>query len=160
MADITVEPSTLQLALTQQAITLPGATHNQSVSTLALALTLPPATIVCSFPGISRKPSQNFSDEKSDQAVLIADVASGYPSLNKQFTFDPRTFSFEMPGVSEADKLAIMAFYETHKDIPFPWYNAQDKTWYEVVFVSKPGCRLGGRGDLWRITLILRQSSP
>ncbi len=62
------------------------------------------------FPDIDRKPSQIFSDEKSSQAVLIADVASGYPLLNKLFTFDPRTFSFEMPCVPEVDKLEIMAF--------------------------------------------------
>lgn len=160
MADITVTPDTFELALTQHAVTLPGATHIQYVSTLNLALTLPSPTMVISFPGISRKPSQIFSDEKSPQAVLIGDTASGYPVLNKQFTFDPRTFSFELPGVIEADKLVIMAFYETHKDIPFPWYNSQDKTWHEVVFISKPGCRLDGRGDLWRITLMLRQSSP
>lgn len=137
MADITVTPDTFELALTQQAV-----------------------KTVCSFPGISRKPSQVFSDEPSDKAVLIEDAASGYPVLIKLFTFDPRTLIFELPGVSEADKLTVMAFYETHKDIPFPWYNYQDKTWYEVVFVNKPRCRLDGRGDLWRITLNLRQSTP
>ena len=111
------------------------------------------------FPDISRKPNQNFSDEPSDEAVLVADAASGYPLLNKLFTFDPRTFSFEMPCVSEVNKLDIMEFYENNKEVPFYWYNKQNKTQYEVVFVSKPGCRLEGRGDLWRITLVLIQSS-
>lgn len=112
------------------------------------------------FPDISRKPNLNFSDEPSDEAVLIADVASGYPLLNKLFTFDPRTFSFEMPCVPEANKLEIMEFYDNNKDVPFYWYNKQDKTQYEVVFISKPGCRLDGRGDLWRISFELRQSTP
>jgi len=111
------------------------------------------------FPDIERKPDLNFSDEKSDQAVLIADVASGYPVLNKLFTFDPRTFSFEMPSVPEVDKLEIMQFYEDNKEVPFYWLNKQDNTQYEVVFISKPTCRLDGRGDLWRIGLSLRQSS-
>ena len=126
---------------------------------LTLGLLLNAPTMVSSFPGISRKPSQTFSDEPSDQAVVIGEAASGYPVLNKLFTFDPRTFSFELPGVLEADKLVVMAFYEDHKDIPFPWYNNQDHTWFEVVFVSKPRCRLDGRGDLWRIQLNLRQTS-
>lgn len=112
------------------------------------------------FPVISRKPSQVFSDEQSDKAVLVGDMASGYPLINKLFTFDPRTFSFEMPCVPEADKQEIMAFYENNKDVPFYWLNKQDNMTYEVAFVSKPGCRLDGRGDLWRITLSLRQTTP
>lgn len=111
------------------------------------------------FPYNVRSPNLNFSDEKSDQAVLIGDYASGYPLLNKLFTFDPRTFSFEMPAVPDADKQEIMTFYENNKDVAFYWTNKQDKTQYEVVFVSKPGCHLDGLGDLWRITLTLRQSS-
>ena len=111
------------------------------------------------FPYNVRSPNLNFSDEPSDKAVLIADVASGYPLIIKLFTFDPRTFSTELPAVPEADKLEIMTFYEDNKDVPFYWTNKQDKTQYEVVFISKPGCRLDGRKDLWRITLNLRQTS-
>lgn len=127
-------------------------------ATLTIKAILHAPRMVSSFPIIGRKPSQTFSDEFSKEAVLVGDAASGYPVLNKQFTFDPRTFSFDLPGVSEADKLTVMAFYETHKDITFPWYNDQDKTWYEVAFVSKPRCRLDGRGDIWRISLGLRQN--
>jgi len=112
------------------------------------------------FPDISRKPNQNFSDEPSDDAVLVGSTASGYPALNKLFTFDPRTFSFEMPCVPNADKLWIMEFYEDNKEVPFYWLNKQDKVTYEIIFISKPECRLDGRGDLWRIKLMLRQSSP
>ena len=112
------------------------------------------------FPYNLRSPNLVFSDEKSTEAVLFADTASGYPVLNKQFTFDPRTFSFELPCVPEEDKQEIMTFYENNKDVPFYWTNKQDKTQYEVVFAGRPGCRLDGRGDLWRITLNLRQNSP
>lgn len=157
MADVTVTPSTLALSLTQHT---PGLSLTVFPSTLELALSLPSSRAIYSFPFITRKPSLNFSDEKSTEAVLIADMASGYPLLNKLFTFDPRTFSFELPCVPEADKKLIMAFYENHKDVPFPWLNDQDGTEYEVVFVSRPGCRLDGRGDLWNITLNLRQSTP
>lgn len=113
------------------------------------------------FPYNIRSPNQEgFSDESSDQAVLIGDMSSGYPLLNKLFTFDPRTFSFELPCVPEADKQEIMEFYENNKDVPFYWFNTQDRKQYEVVFVNKPGCKLDGRRDLWRIVLSLRQSSP
>jgi len=158
MADITVTPEAFNLAVIIEAPSLPGADHISAVSTLALVVTLPAPTIVISFPIISRKPSQVFSDELSDDAVLIGKTASGYPVLNKVVTFDARTFIFEMPSVPEADKLIIMAFYEVHKDKAFPWYN-EDHAWHEVVFIGKPRCRLDGRGDLWRITLMLRQSS-
>ena len=111
------------------------------------------------FPYVVRDPNLNFSDEKSDKAVLIADTASGYPVVNKLFTFDARTFGFEMPCVLEADKLEIMQFYEDNKDVPFYWLNKQNKTRYEVVFVNKPGCKLEGRGDLWRMNFVFRQAS-
>ena len=112
------------------------------------------------FPHIVRDPNLNFSDEKSDKAVLIGDTASGYPVLNKLFTFDPRDFGLELPCVPDADKQEIMTFYEDNKDVPFYLINKQDKTRYEVVFVSKPTCRLEGRGDLWRMGFSFRQSSP
>lgn len=160
MASVTVTPDTLELALTQQPVTLPGATHVQYASAFALALTLPAPKTVCSFPIISRKPSQVFSDELSDKAVLVKEVASGYPQLNKLFTFDARTFIFDMPAVPEADKVTIMAFYEAHKDEAFPWYNKQVHEWFEVVFIRRPGCKLQGRGDLWNLRIMLRQNSP
>lgn len=160
MADMTITPAALELALTQQAITLPGVDHTSAVSTLALALTLPTPKIIISFPGLSRKPGQVFSDEPSSKAVQVGDVASGYSVLNKLVTFDPRNFVFELPSVVEADKLTVMGFYKANKDKVFPWYNYQDKTWYDVIFVTRPLCRLDGRGDLWTITLHLRQDSP
>lgn len=112
------------------------------------------------FPHEIRSPNLIFSDEKSDKAVLVGEMASGYPALNKLFTFDARDFNFAMPCVTDTDKQEIVTFYEDNKEIPFYWFNKQDKTTYEVVFISKPGCRLEGRGDLWRIVLNLRQSSP
>lgn len=160
MADVTVEPSTLELALTQQAMSLPGATHTSFVSTFALALTRPPSRAICSFPVISRKPSHAFSDEPTGKAVLIGNVASGYPVLNKLFTFDPRTFTPELRFVPEADKQIIMQFYESHKDVTFPWYNDQDHTEHEVAFASKPRCRIDGRRDRWRISLNLLKCAP
>lgn len=158
MADCTVTPSALELALAQQA---PDLSVTAYPSTLSLALSIQSSRATCSFPTISRKPSHNFFDEKSTEAVLLADTESGYSLLNKLFTFDPRTFKFELPCVSDADKKLIMAFYENHKDVPFPWINDQDgNTEYTVVFVGRPGCRLDGRGDLWKITVTLRQSEP
>lgn len=111
------------------------------------------------YPTLSRKPSQVFSDEKDPNTVLVGSTASGYSHLNKLFTFDSRTFTFDLIGVIEADKLTVMAFYEANKEIPFYWYNFQDKGTYEVCFVSRPSCRLDGRGDLWRIGHVLRQTS-
>lgn len=160
MADITVTPDTFELALTLEEITLPGAQHNQPVLTQRLALALYPPLIIISFPGLSRGPSHAFTDEPDGRAVIVGSTASGYPVLNKQSTFAPRTFTPELRSVIEADKLTVMAFYKTHKDIPFPWYNKQDSLTYEVAFVNRPRCRMDGRKDLWRIQLTLRQTSP
>lgn len=129
-------------------------------STIAIVARIYAPTCSSSFPIIRRKPSHTFSAEPSTEAVLIGDYASGYPLQNKQFTFDPTTFTPELRSVAEADKLIVMAFYKAHKDIPFPWYNDQDDTWYEVIFISRPRCRLDGRKDLWRINLNLLQSEP
>jgi len=112
------------------------------------------------FPTLSRKPSHAFSDEPDDNAVLVASTASGYPVLNKLFTFDGRTFTPELRSTPEADKLAVMAFYEANKDLPFYYPNVQDSTTYTVIFLSKPTCRIDGRIDLWRIQLNLKQCSP
>lgn len=113
------------------------------------------------FPDILRKPEQEgFSDEPTGKAVLVGDMASGYPLLNKLFTFDPRIIGFELRAVTDANKLTLMQFYEDNKDKPFYWFNDQSKTTMEVCFVSKPRCRLDGRGDLWRIIIELGKTSP
>lgn len=112
------------------------------------------------FPVISRAPDFTLRDEQSDKAVLIASTGSGFPHLNKLFTFDPRLFSFALPCVPEVEKLEVMTFYENNKDIPFYWLNRQDGVRYEVIFAGKPDCRIDGRRDLWKITLNLLQSSP
>lgn len=109
------------------------------------------------FPILSRKPARTgFSDEQTGKAVLVADMASGYPILNKLFTFDPRTIKFDLRSLSNADKLTVIAFYEVNKDIIFLWTNVQDTTQYEACFIIQPKIRLDGRDDLWCITLELR----
>jgi len=158
MADMTVFPETLELVVEQHTPVLPGADHIEAMATQELILTQFAPTAISSFPGLSRGLSHNFSDEKSDDAVLVHSTASGYPVLNKLFTFDGRTFTPELRSVIEADKLTVMAFYEINKAKEFPWYNEQDATWYTVCFINKPKCRLDGRKDLWRIQLNLLQT--
>lgn len=114
------------------------------------------------FPHTLHSPRResSFSDEKSDEAVLVASYASGYPLMNKQFTFDPRTFGFEMRHVTDANKSTFVAFYEANKDVPFYWTNEQDDVQYEVAFVGKPSCRLDDQKDFWRIRFEFIQTSP
>lgn len=113
------------------------------------------------FPNIERKPEQRgFSVEPTGEAVLIGSVASGYPLLNKLFTYDPEIIKFELPAVIDADKITVMQFYNDNKDVPFYWYNDQARETIEVCFYSQPKCRLDGRRDLWRITIELIQVSP
>jgi len=113
------------------------------------------------FPTLSSSPNiKGFVEELSDEAVRIASTASGYPVLNKLFTFDPRTWKFALYCVSQTDKSAVITFYEANKDVPFNWKNGQDGETYEVIFMSKPACQLEDCKDLWLINLILRQNSP
>ena len=111
------------------------------------------------WPILSRKISHTFADEKNPDTVLVGSTGSGYPHLNKLFTFDARTFPFEMRSTPEADKLLIFAFYEANKEVPFYWPNPQDSTTYEVCFTKPPRCRIDGRIDLWRILIELKQTS-
>lgn len=112
------------------------------------------------FPHTIHSPSdKRFRDEKSNEAVLIADTASGYPLINKLFTFDPVTFFRVLRFVSQTNKLAIMNFYEDNKDVPFYWTNEQDDIQYEVAFVNRPDCVSDGEKRLWRITYVVRQTS-
>ena len=111
------------------------------------------------YPTLSRKPSHVFSDEPDPDAILVASTGSGYPHLNKLFTFDARTFTFELRSTPNADKLTVFTFYDANKEIPFYWLNVQDDVTYEVAFMSRPRCRMDGRKDLWRIGHVLRQTS-
>jgi len=160
MADITVYPDTFELALTLETPTLPGATHTEYPATFELELSLKTPAVVCPFPRITRTPNLNFRAEPTDEGILIGSTASGYPVVNKTATFAPIDFEHEMPCVPDADKILIMDFYEANKDNSFPWYNAQDEMVYEIIFVSKPKCRLAGRGDLWNMFFHFRQAEP
>lgn len=112
------------------------------------------------FPAIVRGPSRTFSAEPSGKAVLVGNVASGYPVLNVLSTFEPDTFTVELRSVPNANKLTVMGFYRTHKGVPFYWWNNQDDTTHEVCFAQAPRCRMDGRKDLWRIQITFLQTAP
>lgn len=116
---------------------------------------------MATFPELSRSPgARGFSEELSDEAVAIGTKASGLPVVNKLFTFDPKTWKYTLYSVSQADKESIITFYNTYKDVPFDWTNAQNEETYEVIFGAKPDCQLDGLKTIWRIQLILIQYSP
>ena len=113
------------------------------------------------FLNIGRKPdAEGFVREPAGGAVVIGETASGYPVLNKLFTFEPDIIEFELRGVIDPDMQTVMDFYEDNKDVPFYWYDDQGKKTYEVCFAGKPGCRLDGCVDLWRITIKFKQTNP
>jgi len=160
MADITVTPSTLELSLTIESVTLPGAEHIEYPSTLALDLQVKSPKLLCQFPILTRDPNLNFRDEPSAGSVLLGETGSGYPVLNKINTFNGRDIEFDMPSVPDADKVQYIAFYEANKDTYFPWYNKQDGVTYNVIFAERPRCRLAdGIGDTWNMTFHFIQVS-
>lgn len=113
------------------------------------------------FPYELHAPSrEGFRDEPSDEAMLIGSYASGYPLLNKQFTFAPRTFEFEKRHVSQATKETYMAFYKANKDVAFYWTNEQEGVQHEIAFARKPRCRIDGDKDEWRISFEFIQTTP
>ena len=101
---------------------------------------------------------EGFTDEYSDEAVVVVNSATGYPYVNEEFIFDPRNFSHVLRDVSQADKLTVETFYRTNKAVSFYWRNEQEDELYEVVFMSKPYCQLDGANDRWKILLNLRQA--
>ena len=113
------------------------------------------------FPNIDRKPETGtFSREPAGGAVLVGETASGYPVLNKLFTFEPDVIKGELPFVADTDKRTVMQFYEDNKDVPFYFYDDQAKETIEVCFTGKPSCRLEETPDMWRITIELKLTSP
>ena len=113
------------------------------------------------FPNIDRKPdAEGYVREPSGGAVQIGETASGYPLLNTLFTFEPDIIEFELRLVADADMRTVLQFYEDNKGVPFYWYDDQAKETIEVCFSRKPGCRLDGTPDLWRISIGLKQTNP
>ncbi len=113
------------------------------------------------FPHTLHAPArEGFSNEPSGEAVLVGSTASGYPVLNKLFTFDGRIITFEKRHVLQANMLTFMAFYEANKEVPFYWTNEQDDIQYEVCFTKPPRCQIDGEKDKWRIGFEFRQYSP
>lgn len=112
------------------------------------------------FPTISRNPGvSGYNFDKSSDAILVANRASGLPVLNKIWTFDPIIFSFKLNLVSDTDKNTIMDFYEANKDVPFYWYNNQDSITYEVIFTRPVRCSLDKIKTRWQISIELQQYS-
>lgn len=114
------------------------------------------------FPTLDRSPDiQGFVDEYSDESIQIGSFASGYPCINKLFTFDPRTWTYTLSYVSQSDKTTLMSFYLANKDVPFYWLNEQEDIVFEVIFVGKPSCRIQDNddNDSWQIGMTLRQSA-
>ena len=111
------------------------------------------------FPTLSTGPKiEGFTDEYSDEAVVVADPSMGYPNINEEFAFNPRNFSYALQLVSQANKEAIEAFYQANKNVTFNWLNEQENVTYEVVFMAKPYCQLDGSKNQWKILLNLRQA--
>lgn len=98
-----------------------------------------------------------FGGDYTDKAVLIGDAASGYPVINKLFTFVPRDFEYELPSVTDAEKAQIDAFYLANMDVPFYWLNPKDKLTYRAIFTAPPKCRPVTTSK-WRISCELRQA--
>ncbi len=111
------------------------------------------------FPIISTGPKiEGFSDEYSDEAVVVADPSMGYPHVNEEFTFDARNFSHVLRQISQTDKETIETFYQANKELVFNWLNEQENVTYEAVFMAKPFCQLDGSKNEWKILLNLKQA--
>ena len=113
---------------------------------------------MATFPVLSRFPgAQGYIEETSKDTVEVASKASGLPIVNKLFTFDPKTWKYNLFLVSQADKNTVAAFYEANKDVPFDWYNYQEATTYEVIFEQPPQYSLDKIKIRWQISLTLTQ---
>ena len=114
------------------------------------------------FPVLSRSPgATGYTEEITNDAVQIAQKASGLPVVNKLFTFAPKTWKHTRFLVTQADKEAYLTYYEDNKDVPFNWDNEQEGgTPYEVIFYGSPKCQLNKMNNLWKIVFVFMQYSP
>ena len=116
------------------------------------------------FPNLTRKGGKRgYSETPNKDAAKIASKASGLPSVNKLFTFDGPTWKYTLSLVADADKITLMTFYNTYKEVPFDWLNPQDGNTYEVVFAKPPACKIKGSDGTdvyWDIQLAVTQYSP
>jgi hypothetical protein len=116
------------------------------------------------FPVLTRKGAvSGYSETPSSDAVSQKNKASGLPVVIKLFTFDPKTWKYSLGLVSDADKVTLLTFYNTYKDVPFDWVNPQDGNTYEVIFDGVLKCTIAGSdgtNDYWKINLELTQYSP
>lgn len=111
------------------------------------------------FPTLSTGPkTTGFTDEYNDDAVAVSPAASGAHSLRSKLTFDGKSFSFSLTGVSQTDKETLETFYSANKSVVFYWLNEQDEETYEVLFAEKPYCELDGEKDKWKIGIKLIQA--
>ena len=93
------------------------------------------------FSSLSCKPSvRDYGDDYTDKAVKIADYSSGYPIVNKLFTFVPKEFTITIPAASDADKTAVDAFYLANMEDVIYMLNPKDKVTYQVIFTAPPHC--------------------
>lgn len=119
---------------------------------------------MATFPNLGRKGSKaGYSEQRSKEAVSIADKASGLPNVNKLFTFNALNWAYSLKLVSEADLATLEAFYEANSDIPFSWESPKDGNTYEVIFTAPLKISIAGnRGTVtwYNIGLRLLQYSP
>ncbi len=114
------------------------------------------------FPTLSCSPKiAGWGDNFQPGGTEVASFASGYPCLNKQFTFHPKGYNHIYQNVSQTDKETVDAFYSANEDVPFYWLNEQDDTVYEVAFTQEPSCQTQDEDnkELWQIGLSLIQTA-
>jgi len=112
------------------------------------------------FPTLSQgQKIEGFTDEYSDDAVLIPASNTGHQTITEGHQFNARNFSYILRDVIEADKILVENFYRSNKGKHFLWANEQeDYTLYEVVFMDKPLTQLDGAKSRWKILINLKQA--
>lgn len=104
----------------------------------------------------------DFAESLSPDAVQIASTASGFPLPNKQFTFNPKMWTFTLSNVSQADKETIMTFYSNNDSTEFYWENEQEDEIYTVCFLAPPMPKMQNddNKNLWVIRMQFLQTAP
>jgi len=153
---ITPDAFALHLVLTEETVLSDLVV---SPDTFELNLILRSSIASSHFPTLSTSPHMSgWVDEFGDDAVTRDVMKSGYPNLNLHFDFDAKNFLHTLQNVSQADKLIVMEYYNKNKANQFFWSNEQDNRIYVVMFMSKPGCRLDGSKNEWRLDFAFKQT--
>lgn len=110
--------------------------------------------------GMTAKEDSRYRTQKQADPVLRSETDGGYVITRPRYTRAPRkTFTTGFTSVSQADKVLMESFWDSHKGgaLSFTWADPVTTTVYTVRFMGQPEYKYVGMKTtyLWDITNVV-----